>query len=138
MRQAVIDTNVLLSGVRSRLGASNVLVEAWLRGTIVPVVSTALWLEYESVLKRRKLNSMTPAQVDTMLAALARNSRATEIHMRWRPQLRDPGDEFVLEAAINGRASTIVSYNRRDFLPACKRFGIDIMRPARFLDEVLP
>ena len=138
MSQAVIDTNVLLSGVRSKLGASNLLVEAWLRGVIRPVVSTALWLEYEDVLKRTGLHAMTHPEVDVVLAVLARNSRTTEIHMRWRPQLRDPGDEFVLEAAINGRADTIVRYNRRDFLPACKRFGIAIMSPARFLDEVLP
>ena len=138
MRQAVIDTNVLLSGMRSPLGASRLVVEAWLRGLIRPVVSTALWLEYEDVLKRPGILSLRAGEVDTVLAALARNSQATEIHMRWRPQLRDPGDEFVLEAAINGRADAIVTYNRRDFLPACKRFGVDIMSPVRFLEEVLP
>ena len=77
-------------------------------------------------------------QAGLAVVVLAHHSRATEIHLRWRPQLRDPGDEFVLEAAINGRADTIVSDKRRDFLPACKRFDIDIMSPARFLDEVLP
>lgn len=138
MRQAVIDTNVLLAGVRSALGASRLVVEAWLEGAIRPVVSTALWLEYEDVLKRDGLHGLDHAAVEVVLAALARRSRGTEIHMRWRPQLRDPGDELVLEAAINGRADTIVSYNRRDFLPACKRFGIDVLSPKRFLDEVLP
>lgn len=138
MPQAVIDTNVLLAGVRSALGASRLVIEAWLTGAIRPVVSTALWLEYEDVLKRDDLHGLDHAEVEVVLAALARQCRETEIHMRWRPQLRDPGDELVLEAAINGQANVIVSYNRRDFLPACKRFGIEILSPKRFLDEVLP
>lgn len=138
MRKAVIDTNILLSGVRSALGASNLVVEAWARGLIRPVVSTALWIEYEDVLKRANLHPLTHAEVNAILMVLARNSGATAIHMRWRPQLRDPGDELVLEAAINGRADTIVTYNRRDFLPAATFFGIAIMSPAKFLDEVLP
>ena len=138
MRQAVIDTNILLSGVRSALGASNLVLEAWVRGLIRPVVSTALWMEYEDVLKRAHLHPLTHTEVNTLLTVLARNSGTTAIHMRWRPQLRDPGDELVLEAAINGRADTIVTYNRRDFLPAASFFGIAIMSPAKFLDEVLP
>jgi hypothetical protein len=48
----------------------------------------------------------------------------------WRPQLRDPGDELVLEAAVNGRATTITTFNRRDFQPAASRFGIDILLPS--------
>ena len=66
------------------------------------------------------------------------NSVSTAIHMRWRPQLRDPGDEFVLEAAINGQADAIITYRRSDFLPAASFFGIAIMSPAKFIDEVLP
>ena len=138
MRQAVIDTNILLSGVRRTLGASNLVVEAWTSGLIRPVVSAALWIEYEDVLKRAQLHPLTHAEVNTLLMVLARNSVSTAIHMHWRPQLRDPGDEFVLEAAINGRADTLVTYNRRDFLPAASFFGIAIMSPAKFLDEVLP
>ena len=137
MRQAVIDTNVLVAGLRSARGASFLLLEAWTMGLFHPIVSTALWLEYEDVLKREDLQPLDHAQVDTLLANLARNCRPTRIHLRWRPQLRDPGDELVLEAAINGRAGAIVSFNRRDFLPAATRFGIVIMSPAQYLEEVL-
>lgn len=56
--------------------------------------------------------------------------------MRWRPQLRDPNDEMVLEAAINGRADALVTYNIRDFRDAGPRFGIRIARPADLLEEV--
>lgn len=50
-------------------------------------------------------------------------------HFLWRPQLRDPNDEMILEAAVNGRADAIVTFNRRDFLPAARRFGIAVERP---------
>jgi len=51
----------------------------------------------------------------------------------WRPQLHDPGDELVLDAAVNGRAQAIVTFNRRDFRPAADRFGLDILLPSEAL-----
>lgn len=59
-----------------------------------------------------------------------------ETHFLWRPQLRDPGDELVLEAAINGRAEAIVTFNRRDFGTAPTRFGVGILLPAEALRRV--
>lgn len=52
-----------------------------------------------------------------------------ESHFVWRPQLRDPADEMVLEAAVNGSAQAIVSFNRRDYGPAPARFGIRVLLP---------
>jgi predicted nucleic acid-binding protein len=54
-------------------------------------------------------------------------------HFLWRPQLRDPNDEMVLEAAVNGRADAIVTFNRRDFLPAARRFGIGVEAPSEII-----
>ena len=54
----------------------------------------------------------------------------------WRPQLRDPGDELVLEAAVNGRAAAIATFNRRDFLPGATRFGIDVLPPGEALRRI--
>ncbi len=54
----------------------------------------------------------------------------------WRPQLRDPGDERVLEAAVNGRADAIATFNRRDFRPASDRFGLDILLPAEAIRRI--
>ena len=53
-----------------------------------------------------------------------------DVRFRWRPQLRDPGDELVLEAAVNGCADAIVTFNQRDFRPAAGRFGLNIFLPA--------
>ena len=60
-----------------------------------------------------------------------------EVHTRWRPQLRDADDELVLEAAINGRADALVTYNVRDFREAALRFGLRIARPAGLLKELV-
>ena len=59
-----------------------------------------------------------------------------EVWFLWRPQLRDPGDELVLEAAVNGRADAIATFNRRDFRPAADRFGIQILLPAEAIRRI--
>ena len=59
-----------------------------------------------------------------------------ELHFRWRPQVRDPSDEMVLEAAINGRADALVTYNVTDFVLAGERFQIPILRPGELLKKV--
>jgi predicted nucleic acid-binding protein len=51
----------------------------------------------------------------------------------WRPQLRDPGDELVLEAAVNGQAAAIVTFNHRDFGTTPARFGIEVLSPPEIL-----
>lgn len=52
-----------------------------------------------------------------------------KIHFLWRPQLRDPGDEMVLETAVNGRADGLVTFNARDFGTVPEQFGIAVMIP---------
>lgn len=61
-----------------------------------------------------------------------------ESHFIWRPQLRDPGDELVLEAAVNGHADAIVTFNRRDFDVVAQRFGIELLIPAEVLKRIDP
>ena len=72
-------------------------------------------------------------EVINLLDALAGVVEPVEIRFLWRPQLRDPGDDMVLEAAVNGRCDTVVSFNVQDFLPAASRFGLNVSLPADFL-----
>ena len=130
---------MLVAGLRSRLGASNRLLVAVASGQCTPLISTAVFLEYEAVLLRaehRLATGMDEADVAGFLASLASAAEPVEIDFRWRPQLRDPADEMVLETAVNGRAQAIVTHNVRDFLPAIKGFGIQIMTPAVCLKEL--
>lgn len=70
------------------------------------------------------------------LDAVVALAKPVETHFLWRPQLRDPADEMVLEAAINGRADAIVTFNRRDFAPAAERFGLEILLPREALKRI--
>jgi predicted nucleic acid-binding protein len=74
--------------------------------------------------------------IEEFLAELAALVEPVEVHFRWRPQSSDPNDEMVLEAAINGQADALVTYNAADFAPAGRRFGIPVLSPAELLKKV--
>ena len=137
--RVVLDTSVVIAGFRSRTGASNLLLRAVADGRIRPLVTTALFLEYEDVLLRpeqRLATRMTAADVERALAALASAAEPVEVHFRWRPQLTDPSDELVLEAAVNGAADCLVTHNLRDFESAASKFELRIITPQQCLKEV--
>ena len=69
------------------------------------------------------------------LAALASTIEPVEVHYQWRPQLSDPSDEMVLEAAVNGRADALVTYNVKHFAAAAARFRLRVARPGELLAE---
>jgi putative PIN family toxin of toxin-antitoxin system len=137
--RAVLDTSVLVAAFRSRRGASNAILQLVARGKLHPLVTTALFLEYEEVLLRaeqRLATKMSAGDVESALAAFAAASEAVEVHFRWRPQLTDPADELVLEAAVNGRADALVTHNLRDFLKAAERFELRVITPQECLKEL--
>jgi len=137
--RVVLDTSVLVAGLRSRRGASNRILVAVAEQHCIPLVSTALFLEYEAVLLRPEQQLATgldPASVTGFLAAFASAAEAVEISFLWRPQLQDPADELVLEAAVNGRAQALVTHNVADFRRASVRFGVRTLKPAEFLKEM--
>lgn len=130
---------MIVAAVRSRSGASNAVLEQVARGRLRPLVSTALFLEYEEVLKRpetRLATGMSHDDVGGFLAALASAAEAVEVNFRWRPQLSDPNDELVLEAAVNGKADALVTHNVRDFEPATRLFGVRVLLPRDVLREL--
>jgi putative PIN family toxin of toxin-antitoxin system len=135
----VLDTSVIIAALRGRTGASNAVLERVARGQVRPLVSTALFLEYEDVLKRpeiRLATAMSEEDVEGFLSALARAAGAVEVNFRWRPQLSDPKDELVLEAAVNGEADALVTHNLRDFEPAARVFGLRVLLPRDVLKEL--
>ena len=129
----VLDTSVLVAALRSKDGASNLLLEAVLTGQIKPLLSVPLVLEYEAVLKRpEQLFSfrLSAGQIDGLLDVICGLGILVQLSFRWRPQLSDPDDEMVLDTAVNGRANAIVSHNRRDFQAGARWFGIQVLSPA--------
>jgi putative PIN family toxin of toxin-antitoxin system len=132
----LLDTNVLVAGLSSRLGASFALLEAVVQLRFALIASATLWLEYESVLKRdeiRRLHGLAPAEVDDFLNGLAELVIPVELAFNWRPQLRDAGDEMVLQAAVNGHVDALVTHNFADFAVAKDRFSLNVWTPAKAL-----
>lgn len=132
----VLDTDVVVAGMRSPTGASAALLLAALRGRVTLLMSVALVIEYEAVCtlsQHRSVAGLSERDCRLFLDGVAALAEPVESHFLWRPQLRDPGDEMVLEAAVNGRADAIVTFNARDFGAAPLRFGIELLNPAETL-----
>lgn len=137
--RAVLDTNVLVAALRSASGASRQLLLALRDKRFSAVVSVPLFIEYEATLKRAELLKGTKLglrDIDDLLDILAACCEQTEIHFSWRPQLRDPKDEMVLETVLNSSAGALVTFNRTDFEPACANLGVELLSPSQFLDRL--
>jgi len=74
--------------------------------------------------------------VRTLIGALASQFESIQVDFTWRPQLRDPNDEMVLDCAVNAQANAIVTFNKRDFLPNATQFGIEILSPGEFIKRL--
>jgi len=139
IRRVVVDTSVVVAALRTKAGAGNAVLRLIADRRLVLLATPPLFLEYEDVLKRPEqqlAHGLTLEAIDEFLAELAALIEPIELHFRWRPQVRDPNDEMVLEAAINGRADALVTYNVKDFVLAGERFMIPIIRPGDLLKKV--
>lgn len=137
----VLDTDVLVAALRSPSGASSALMLAALDGKLTLLANVALALEYEAVCGRAEhleAAGLGPRELAVFLDAVCALIVPVESHFIWRPQLRDASDEMVLEAAVNGRASAIVTFNRRDFGLAPEKFGIRLLLPREALRSLPP
>ncbi len=128
-----MDTDAVVAAMRSPSGASAALLRAARAGRAALLATVPLCLEYEGVCSRPEhvaAAGFGPEDVTVFLDAVVDLVEPVEVWFLWRPQLRDPGDELVLEAAVNGRAAAIATFNRRDFSPAAARFGVEVLLPA--------
>lgn len=131
--QIILDTNVLLSALRSQFGASFRLLSLIEDSRFQINLSVALVLEYEDVLKRPDVNlKLTHQEIDDVLDFLCQNANLCEIFYLWRPTLRDPKDDFLLELAVESNSDYIVTFNTKDFAESDK-FGIKAIKPSDFL-----
>lgn len=131
----VLDTNVLVAALRSRRGASFRIVSAIGQGVFDFVLSVPLVLEYEQALLEARPPGVTRSDIAALLDYVCSAGRHQEIFYLWRPALRDPKDDLVLEVAVAGRCSAIVTHNRRDFENA-KRFHVVVLSPSEFWGRI--
>ena len=133
MPRIIIDTNVLVAGLRSRLGAAFQVLSLLGTGQFEHVVSVALLFEYEDALKRPDSGiTIGRSAVDDVLDFVCSTAIQQSIYFLWRPVLRDPKDDFILEAAVHAQCDSIVTFNVRDFSEA-KHFGVRVHTPQHFL-----
>jgi putative PIN family toxin of toxin-antitoxin system len=129
----VLDTNVIVAAMRSPAGASAALVMEARQDKLTLLANVGLALEYEATCTRAEhvlASGLSAKDVGIFVDAVIAMLEPVESHYIWRPMLRDPGDEIVLEAAANGHADAIVTFNVRDFGTAPSQFGIDLLTPA--------
>lgn len=132
----VLDTNVLIAALRSRQGASFQVLTRVGRGAFELNLSVPLVFEYEDVAKRQaRALGLTHADVDDVLDYLCAQGQPRRIYFLWRPVLRDPKDDMVLELAVEAACDYIVTHNVRDFAGA-DRFGVQAVAPRDFLRRI--
>jgi putative PIN family toxin of toxin-antitoxin system len=134
--KVVLDTDVIVAAVLSERGASRRLLLRIVDGRLAGAISVPLMLEYEAVLKRPRIleaSGLTAAEGDVILDQVAASMAHVEMFYLWRPLLRDPDDDMVLETALNGGADAIVTFNVADFGDEPPRLGIEVIRPGDLL-----
>ena len=132
----VLDTNVLIAGLRSRNGASFQVLSLVGESAFELNVSVPLVLEYEEVPKREsRALGLTHAEIDEVLDYLCAVATHREIYFLWRPVLRDAADDMVLEVAVEAGCDIVVTHNVRDFAGA-ERFGVRALTPGEFLRRI--
>ena len=129
----VIDTNVVVSALRSQRGASYRLLMEIGSDKFDINISVPLILEYESAVKRL-IGKIKPkiSDIDDILDYICSVAKRWKIFYLWRPYLKDSKDDMVLELAVTAKSDFIVTYNKNDFQNV-KPFGLEAVTPKEFL-----
>lgn len=135
-RQIVADTNVFVTALRSQFGASYKLLSLIDKESFQLNLSVPLALEYEAVAKRQIGEiALSEKEIDNILDYVISKANRWKIYFLWRPQLKDPSDDMLLELAVTANCNYIITYNVNDF-KGMDDFGIEVMTPKEFLEII--
>jgi len=133
----VIDTSVIISALIGKRGPGREILRRCLLGKHKPLISNSLFFEYEDVSKRKQVITSCPLtsnEINELLKAIYKICEWIPIYYLWRPNISDEGDNFLIELALAGNATHIITNNIRDFQNSELRFPeLKIVTPARFL-----
>ncbi len=131
----VIDTNVLIAALKSKRGASYKLLISIPKKIYRPNISVPLFIEYEAVAKRTGMVSgLTNVEINAILDYILSQSNIHEIYYLWRPYLKDPKDDLVLEVAVGSQSEYIITFNKKNY-QSIDKFGIKVVTPQEFMVE---
>jgi putative PIN family toxin of toxin-antitoxin system len=134
----VIDTNIWISALISKEGINREIIRLALREEISPQISTTLFLEYEAVMKRDKIQALCSLSVDEqeeLFQAFLSTCKWNEIFYLWRPNLDDVGDDFLIELAVASNSRIIITDNIKDIEFGELHFDIEVLTPKDFLER---
>ena len=134
--QIILDTNVIYAALRSNRGASYRLLSLLKSEKFDINLSVPLVIEYEDVLKRKQQTLVfSEVQIDQFLDYLCLVANWHEVYFLWRPILKDPEDDMVLELAVRAGCKYIITYNKNDF-SGIEKFGIKPATAKEFLQQI--
>ena len=134
----VIDTNVWISALISKNGMAREIIRLALLDKIVPQISTTLFLEYEDVMKRAKIQNLcklTEEEQKELFYAFLSTSKWNEIFYLWRPNFNDESDDFLIELAVASNAKVIITDNKKDLISGELHFNFEVLTPQEFLQR---
>lgn len=132
----VIDTNVMVAALKSERGASYKLLSIIDEEQFQIGISVSLIFEYEDVLKRGDLKlNLETEDIDDILDYICKVADKREIFYLWRPYLKDPKDDLLLELAVESESDFIITYNKKDF-ESIDKFGLQALTPKEFLEKI--
>lgn len=137
----VLDTDAIVAAMRSPRGASAALLIAAQSARVTLLLSVPLAIEYEAICSKPEHQiaaGLSQEEANQFVTAVIALAEPVFIHYLWRPRLPDPNDEMVLEAAVNGQALAIVTFNKRDYGSVPNEFGVEVLLPAEALRRVQP
>ena len=136
--KVVIDTNVWISALISKEGTSRDIIRQALVEKISPQISTTLFLEYEAVMKREKIQALCSLDIEEqeeLFHAFLSTCTWNEIFYLWRPNLKDAGDDFLVELAVASNSKVIITENTKDVEFDELHFDIEVLTPKKFLER---
>ena len=133
----VVDTSVFVSSLIGSMGPSRELIRCCLRGEYQPLMGNALFCEYESVINREEIKAkcpLTSSEIEVLFQAFLSVSQWVNIYFLWRLNLTDEADNHLIELAMAGNASFIVTNNLKDFQNTDLLFpNLSIVRPEQII-----
>jgi len=137
IKRVVVDTSVVVAALIGEKGPAREILRRCLKGEFQPLMSNALFLECEDVAGRKDVKRICPlneAEIRALLNAYYSVCEWVPIYYLWRPNLKDEGDNHIIELSISGRAECVITQNIKDFSKTQLQFDdLEIMTPAKML-----